>query len=192
MADSEQHPLGRRSREGADPDAEVGPDGKEWTWVLAATCPECDLTVGNVDPKSVAWLVPDQVARWNAVLSGSDVAVRPRPGVWSPLEYACHVRDAYGVFAARTELLLDEDWPTFAAWDQDAAAVVGRYGDQTPGEVARELAAAAAEYVDLLGRVPDGAWGRVGLRSNGSEFTLATLTQYFLHDAVHHLRDVNG
>ena len=35
-------------------------------------------------------------------------------------------------------------------------------------------------------------WGRKGLRSNGSEFTVLTFAQYFLHDVVHHLHDVNG
>lgn len=35
-------------------------------------------------------------------------------------------------------------------------------------------------------------WERRGLRSNGSEFTVLTLAQYFLHDVVHHLHDVNG
>jgi hypothetical protein len=44
----------------------------------------------------------------------------------------------------------------------------------------------------VFAAVPDGAWGRIGLRSNGSRFTVATLGQYFVHDVVHHLADVNG
>ena len=35
-------------------------------------------------------------------------------------------------------------------------------------------------------------WGRSGRRSNGSEFTVLTLGQYFLHDVVHHLHDVGA
>jgi hypothetical protein len=34
--------------------------------------------------------------------------------------------------------------------------------------------------------------GRTGRRSNGSVFTVASLSQYFLHDVVHHLWDVTG
>ena len=43
-----------------------------------------------------------------------------------------------------------------------------------------------------FGRVPEDQWGRTGIRSNGSEFTVLTFSQYFLHDVVHHLHDVDG
>src|SRR3712207_8140485 len=33
---------------------------------------------------------------------------------------------------------------------------------------------------------------RTGRRSDGSEFTVLTLLQYFLHDVIHHLWDVTG
>ena len=33
---------------------------------------------------------------------------------------------------------------------------------------------------------------RTGLRSDGSEFTVLTLGQYFLHDLAHHLVDVRA
>jgi hypothetical protein len=35
-------------------------------------------------------------------------------------------------------------------------------------------------------------FSRTGTRSNGSEFRVDTLLQYFLHDVVHHLWDVTG
>ena len=40
--------------------------------------------------------------------------------------------------------------------------------------------------------VRDDQWGRTGLRSDGSEFTVLTLGQYFLHDLAHHLVDVRA
>ncbi len=36
----------------------------------------------------------------------------------------------------------------------------------------------------------DAAWSRRGLRSNGSEFTIATIALYHLHDIVHQAWDV--
>lgn len=168
------------------------PDTKDWTWVLDKRCPECGANVREIAPQEIAGLIPELVSRWREVLAGHDVASRPRPGVWSPLEYACHARDVFGVFAQRTQLILDEDNPTFEDWNQDTAAVVGRYGAQEPGEVARDLSAAAGALASLLSQVPDGAWDRRGLRSNGSAFTLGTLTQYLLHDVLHHLADVDG
>ena len=40
--------------------------------------------------------------------------------------------------------------------------------------------------------VRDDQWGRTGLRSDGSEFTVLTLGQYFLHELAHHLVDVRA
>ena len=60
---------------------------------------------------------------------------RRRPAaarVWSPLEYACHVRDVFRLFDTRLHLMLDEDDPLFANWDQDETAVAERYSEQDP------------------------------------------------------------
>jgi len=112
--------------------------------------------------------------------------------VWSPLEYACHVRDVCRVFKGRVELMLDEEGPRFANWDQDETAMAERYGEQDPAVVSGEVQEAAASVAAVFAAVPEGAWGRTGLRSDGSEFTVHTLGQYFLHDLAHHLADVDG
>ena len=52
------------------------------------------------------------------------------------------MRDVFRLFDARLGLMLDEDDPLFANWDQDETAVAERYGDQDPAVVAAELAAA--------------------------------------------------
>lgn len=170
----------------------IEPDAKDWTWVLRERCPECGLEAGTLD---IAGL-PDQVRswtpRWRAVLARPDVATRPRPDVWSPLEYACHVRDVHRLFAERLTLLLEQDTPTFADWDQDAAAVAGRYDRCDPAVVADELAEGAEVMARLLATVTADQHGRRGLRSNGSEFTARTLAQYYAHDVLHHLHDVDG
>ena len=114
-------------------DAAVEPDEKDWTWVLRETCPECGFTAADVDPRTVPDLVPAQIAFWRRVLVDPRVSERPAPDVWSPLEYACHVRDVYDIFGTRVELIRDEDDPTFRNWDQDEAAVVGRSGEAFGG-----------------------------------------------------------
>jgi hypothetical protein len=45
---------------------------------------------------------------------------------------------------------------------------------------------------DTYRSVPEDAWSRRGLRSNGSEFTIATIALYHLHDIAHHAWDVTG
>src|SRR5690606_6043354 len=117
------------------------------------------------------------------------VRERPDPTTWSPLEYACHVRDVFDVFDGRLHLMLDHDDPAFDNWDQDEAAVVGRYGEQEPVDVAAGLARTGERLAQSFSGVGD-RWERSGRRSNGSRFTVLTLGQYLAHDVLHHLHDV--
>lgn len=66
---------------------------------------------------------------WTWVLQGDSVALGQRPDalIWSPLEYACHVRDVYVLFLERLELMLTSDDARFANWDQDLTAAQQRY-----------------------------------------------------------------
>lgn len=118
--------------------------------------------------------------------------MRPSDAIWSATEYACHVRDVFGLFAERLNLMLTEDDPQFANWDQDATAIEDDYAGQQASIVSAELVAAGNKAAAAFDAVPADAWHRTGRRSNGAVFTTATLGQYFLHDIVHHLHDVNG
>jgi hypothetical protein len=129
---------------------------------------------------------------WSEVLARPDAAERPAPAVWSPLEYGAHVRDVHVLFAQRLRLMLEEDTPTFANWDQDATAVEDDYGSQDPTAVAVELIEAAGTVAGIYATVTDATRGRRGLRSNGDEFTVESLGHYHLHDVVHHLHDVGA
>ena len=131
-------------------------------------------------------------ATWAQVLGRGDVAERPEPGVWSALEYACHVRDVHVLFAERVRLMLDEDGPTFANWDQDATAVESDYAGQDAATVAVELIEAAGTVAGTYATVTEVTRHRPGVRSNGDRFTVETLGSYHLHDVVHHLHDVGA
>lgn len=173
-------------------DEQIAPDTKDWTWVLEAPCPECGFQAEAVSGAEIPGLVEGYAERWEHVLARSDVAARPAPQVWSPLEYACHVRDVFGIFARRARLMRDEDGPEFENWDQDETAVASRYAEQDPAVVARELRDAAQDASAAFSDVQDAEWDRPGYRSNGSQFTVLSLGRYFVHDVVHHLHDVHG
>ena len=102
---------------------------------------------------------------------GPTSATGPAPTVWSPLEYACHVRDVCDLFDRRLALMLTEDDPLFENWDQDVSAVVGRYGDQDPATVADALVAAAASIAARFDSVTGDQWARTGRRTDGAVFT---------------------
>jgi hypothetical protein len=171
-------------------DPAIPPDDKDWTWTLRERCPDCGFTAADVEPDRVAELVGAFTRPWPAVLARADAAARPGPSTWSPLEYACHVRDVCRLFEQRLGLMLDSEAPVFDNWDQDETAVTDRYGEQDPATVAGEVTSAGASFARAYAQVPDDGWERTGIRSNGSRFTVLTLGQYGLHDLRHHLWDV--
>jgi hypothetical protein len=168
----------------------ITPDTKDWTWVLERPCAECGFSAAGLDYDAIPALVRQNATAWPAVLARSDVAVRPDEDTWSALEYAAHVRDVFRIFRIRLNLILTEDDPLFANWDQDATAVAERYNDQDPVVVAADLTAAAASVADAFAAVPPAGRDRTGRRSDGARFTVTTLAQYFVHDPTHHLHDV--
>jgi SAM-dependent methyltransferase len=172
--------------------AAIEPDTKDWTWVLDEPCPECGFRAGAVTVDEIPTIIRDNATTWAAVLTLADAATRPEPTTWSPLEYACHVRDVNRIFDLRVGLMLDEDEPQFPNWDQDETAIAEKYGEQDPATVSGELLDAAERVAERYESVPPGAWGRRGFRSNGSEFTVESIGRYHLHDLVHHAWDVRA
>ncbi|MCW2521829.1 MAG: methyltransferase type 12 [Frankiales bacterium] len=160
--------------------------------MLERPCPECGFDAAKLSGREVPAIVRDAVVAWAGVLARPDAAVRPEPLLWSALEYGCHTRDVFSIFGARTRLILEQDEPTFANWDQDETALTERYWEQQPSVVAGELAAAGEQIAVQFENVEPDQWHRVGLRSNGSVFTIDTLGRYFAHDVVHHLWDVGA
>lgn len=160
--------------------------------MLKRPCEECGFTAGIVTPATAASMIPALLPRWSAALNRADVEQRPDPGTWSTLEYGAHVRDVFEVFRGRLELMLREDNPEFADWDQDLAALEGNYSGQDPEVVRSELTSNGLDAAAAFAAVPESDWERRGLRSNGSAFTVRTLAGYFMHDLVHHLHDVGA
>jgi hypothetical protein len=169
----------------------IVPDTKDWTWVLRRPCPECGLDTREVAPDTVPARIRVLADQWQRTLTDHpSLRTRPAPGMWSPLEYGCHVRDVLRIFRYRLDLVLTEDHPVFPDWDQDAAAVEDRYGEQDPHQVAAELRDAAAAFADSVEGVPADGWDRPGSRGDGAAFTAGSLTRYVLHEITHHLHDV--
>jgi hypothetical protein len=171
----------------------IPPDTKDWTWVLEARCPECGLDTREIGLADVPVAVRDVASSFGDVLAaGEATRRRPDPSVWSPLEYACHVRDVCRLYDTRLHLMLTSDDPQFENWDQDATALEDAYDEQDPARVASELAEAAERLADSYQRIPEAAGSRSGRRSDGAVFTVTTLGRYLVHDLVHHVHDVTG
>lgn len=166
------------------------PDTKDWTFVIAAGCQECGFESQPVEQTGDR--LRATIPRWQAALSRPGAATRPVSTVWSVLEYGAHVRDVCQLYRQRLALMVDQADPLFADWNQDVAAIEGRYSTQEPATVSRELAAEAEATATAFDAVLPAQWARPGRRSNGSVFTIGTFAIYFLHDIEHHLHDVAG
>ncbi|RZU73145.1 DinB family protein [Micromonospora kangleipakensis] len=166
----------------------ITPETADWTFVITEGCAECGFSPQEVT--STGERLRATIPTWRAALARDDASARPVPTVWSPVEYACHVRDTCRIFRERLELMLREDDPVFANWDQDATAVEEDYFHQAPAEVADQLAAEAEATAAAFDAVRADQWERPGRRSNGSVFTVDTFAVYFLHDIEHHVHDV--
>jgi DinB superfamily len=170
----------------------IVPDEKDWTWVLKRVCPECGFDAQAIDRDGI----PERIARttdaWQTILEQPDARQRPDEATWSPLEYACHVRDVHRVYAGRVGRMLREDDPYYENWDQDATALEDRYAEQDPAVVATELAEAGSALGELFAGVSGDGWQQTGRRSDGAAFTVDSIGRYYLHDIEHHVWDVTG
>lgn len=126
-------------------------------------------------------------------LSGEDggklLRTRPEPGVWSALEYACHVRDVFGWYDERVRRSLVEDRPSFDGPSHEEVAEAERYNEQDPVAVVDALAANAERLADTLESVPGDGWDRVHLRW-GEERTVLLVARRAVHEGNHHLLDI--
>jgi uncharacterized damage-inducible protein DinB len=170
----------------------ITPDTKDWTWVLDRPCEECGFDSGDYSREDVSSNIRVNLVEWQHQLAREDVKARPSATQWSVLEYACHVRDVYRVFCERITLMRTQDNPTFANWDQDKTAIDDDYAAQDPALVANELVVSAETLMHVLDAVRDDEWARRGRRSNGSQFTIESISIYMLHDSLHHLWDVTS
>jgi hypothetical protein len=167
-------------------------DSKDWTWVLQQPCPQCGFEAEELHREDIGTRVLLAAKALRDAALAPTARERPSPQVWSALEYVCHTRDACQVFDERLELMLGQDEPMFANWDQDEAAAAGEYPNQDPTVVSAQLWDRAAVIATRFNGVDGDDWERTGTRSNGSEFTVATLGQYFAHDLAHHVWDLTG
>jgi hypothetical protein len=168
----------------------IEPDTKDWTWVLEQTCPECGFDVQAFSREKLGAMIRENAGGWRDLLAHPQVGTRPSDDVWSALEYGCHVRDVFLLYDSRLKMMLEEDDPTYPNWDQNVAAIDGRYDEQEPPAVLDELLDAAERLSHRFDALTDVDWERTGTRSDGARFTVESFGRYLIHDPVHHVNDV--
>ena len=126
--------------------------------------------------------------------TGPDLGARPAPEVWSPLEYAGHVRDVLLNLRDRIIVGLAEDDPRPKSMYGTLRIERGMYRHDTPAQLALELSAATRLLVatvsvlttDELERPVFYPWPRPATR------TLHWVAAQALHESEHHLADIEA
>lgn len=170
----------------------IEPDTKDWTWAAERPCGDCGFDPATIATADVAPLLRRTAERWVSFLDeqGESVRTRPDDSTWAPIEYAAHVRDVIRIYDDRLRLMVETDDPLYQNWDQDKTAVDEGYLDQDPAGISRDIASEGPALADRFAGVTD--WQRPGRRSDGARFTTESFARYFLHDLLHHLRDVGA
>lgn len=163
---------------------------------MTEACPECGFDPTGVTDVGgeIAGLGRKFAAPLTRFLPGEDgptlLRTRPDPHTWSPLEYACHVRDVLVRFEERTRSMVAEPGVQFGWWDHEAAVVDDDYAGQDPAQVADDIAEATSTYASTLADLDPVDREATGVRRPGEVFTVESLAMYGLHEAKHHQLDI--
>ena len=132
---------------------------------FADACSQCGFTYSIGRAEITPWMRSDARAFVDKLARFDDAAVRkrPAPDVWSPLEYACHVRDMLGVQTERVQLAQREIDPVFVPMGRDERVVEDRYNEQDPAVVAAAILSSAEALAALLDGLDDAGWMRTGV-----------------------------
>lgn len=168
--------------------SQIPPDTKDWTVVLRDGCVECGFRPGYAYEENISRLKALEAPILTTFNSSQEyLYTRPSAQTWAPIEYLAHIAEVCEVMMDRLQLMLVQDNPEFANWDQDAAAAEGDYINRPMGHVKRDLLTNLQHAVAEFDRVPSDLLGRGGRRGDGGLFTIQTLAEYFVHDLEHHI-----
>ncbi|MEU3409103.1 DinB family protein [Streptomyces sp. NPDC006670] len=163
---------------------------------MTEDCAECGFVYDLELAPSAASLAGGYAARFAGFLLRAEraaLARRAAPGVWSPLEYACHVRDVLLVQRERLLSARRTETPVATPMGRDERAEHEGYAFQDPADVARQLTDAASLFGNVLDRLPPAHWERtlVYTYPEPAERSLRWLAVHTLHELRHHLLDVH-
>ena len=160
------------------------------------SCPECGLDYETMPAEEAIAAIRDFGRRYRApmtrLLPGEDDTVlrtRPEPDTWSPLEYACHVRDVFGFYEVWIRQTLAGDRPELRGPSNEEAAISSMYSEADVMAAADGVETRAQALAATLERVPDDGWDRVGIR-HGEERSVLATARRAVHEGNHHLLDI--
>jgi len=127
-------------------------------------------------------------AELSAALHGrTDLARRPAPDAWAPVEVICHLRDTEEWFLLRVRMALAMDEPPFPRNNPDRWAVERQYLRHDAAVALASFGRSRAELSEVFAGLAEAAWARGGvhLDSRGRRTIDEFLTVMAWHDDNH-------
>jgi S-DNA-T family DNA segregation ATPase FtsK/SpoIIIE len=159
-------------------------------------CQECGFGYDNLPVEEIAGRLGSLGLDYGERLRRTEadlLRTRPAPGVWSGLEYACHVRDVVLIQRDRILLALIESCPNFAPMYREQRVVLAQYEADPPEVAADQLRLATDLCATVLAGLGGEQWARPSIYNFPvpTERDVAWLGRHTVHEAVHHLGDID-
>jgi hypothetical protein len=158
-------------------------------------CEPCGLRYGNLTPSLAIQLIRSSSAQYRRRLQRLPADVlcrRPTAGVWSAMEYACHVRDVYDVYHTRVRRTLNEHEPVLEPMHNDERAERAAYNQQLLASVLPDLERNADRFAALTSEISGPQWKRCAVRLPGERRTVLWMVRQAAHEGLHHLHDIGA
>ncbi len=123
----------------------------------------------------------DLLMAWKSVPEGAQ-HFRPSPDSWSAHEIVCHCADAETIGATRIRLLVAEQHPSIAGYDQDEWVEAFSY-ENLKVETALAVVSAVRRWtVPVLKQISDAKWQATGKHSESGTYSASDwLETYSVH-----------
>ncbi len=157
-------------------------------------CEECGFAYDEDALRPLDALLAEMAGPYRDALAAEPERLRRRPdaGTWSPLEYACHVRDVLLAQRERILTTLVEDHPSFPPMYREQRAALARYNDQDPVRVADEIDIASGLLARQLAALDDEQLARecLYLFPVTAMRSVRWVGIHTLHECRHHRLDI--
>lgn len=131
------------------------------------------------------------VAEAVAGASDAELDARPAPGKWTAREIVHHLADSEMTSAIRLRLLIAEDRPRIAGYDQDEFARRLHY-DRPIAASLDALRAARQTTADILDRLRPDDWAREGTHSEMGSYGVERWLEVYAVHAHNHAAQIRA
>ena len=121
-------------------------------------------------------------------LTAGDLDALPVAGTWSIRQIVLHLMDSDLVAADRMKRIIAEDNPALIGFDESAFAQKLFYTDLDASAAAELFRRNRLLMAEILKRLPDSAYLRVGIHNQRGRVTLEQMVELYVRHLDHHMK----